>query len=92
MNDPEWADDLHDYEDPDFEDPDFDDEFENEPVDLINCPVCHGEIYEDAEQCPLCGNYITATTAVHWLWWWTAAVLLACLVLGFLMTCRQLPP
>ena len=89
MSHSDWADDLRDDEDPDFDD-EFEDE-EDETIDLISCPVCDGEIYGDVEQCPLCGNYITANTSLRPLWWWTSALVLGALLLGF-TTCQLAVP
>ena len=44
-----------DWEDPDYGDDDYGDDDEPE---LLACPECGGEVYEDAEQCPHCGQYI----------------------------------
>ncbi len=66
------ADDLHDREYPDEDDGDDD------QLDIIQCPQCQRHIYEEAEQCPHCGHYITADTRV-WSgkpWWWIALALL----------------
>jgi len=40
-----------------------DDEFYDEPPDdesleMLPCPECGVEIYEEAEQCPHCGTYV----------------------------------
>lgn len=50
---------LDDYED-------FDDDLthDDEEVDLVECPKCHAEVYEDSVQCPVCGSYITHSTSV----------------------------
>jgi predicted nucleic acid-binding Zn ribbon protein len=45
-------------------DEDLDDEYADVNYDdednvTINCPYCAAEIYEDAEQCPHCGQYIS---------------------------------
>jgi len=39
---------------------DFDDDFS----ETLPCPECGAEVYEDVEQCPVCGSYITRTTRV----------------------------
>lgn len=31
--------------------------------DLISCPYCHASIYEESEQCPRCGKYISIEDA-----------------------------
>lgn len=62
------------------------DEFPDENDDVtetIPCPACGAAIYEDAEQCPYCGTYVTSQTS-PWAgrsWWW---IVLA--VLGLLAT------
>jgi len=42
------------------------------------CPQCGSEIYDDAEQCPVCGDYLLADRNV-WTgrtWWWVVLGLL----------------
>jgi uncharacterized paraquat-inducible protein A len=50
---------LDDYED-------FDDDItrDDEEVDLVECPECGAEVYEDSVQCPVCGSYVTHSTSV----------------------------
>ena len=31
---------------------------DDEESDVIECPACGAEIYEDAPQCPVCENYV----------------------------------
>ena len=38
---------------------DDDDESEIDDDLTIHCPHCLGLVYEDAEQCPHCGNYLS---------------------------------
>lgn len=45
----EWDDELFDEEFPGGDDP---------PVDVVPCPNCGAEVYEEAERCPACGDYI----------------------------------
>jgi uncharacterized paraquat-inducible protein A len=50
--------------------------------DTTPCPYCQADIYEDAVQCPRCGNYISAEDAPSGrkpVWMIVAAVI--CLVL-----------
>jgi hypothetical protein len=47
----------------DFEDPDESDMDEDDDPALVACPFCRGEISEEAEVCPHCGNYICAEDA-----------------------------
>ncbi len=39
------------------------DEWDDETTDTVNCENCGEEVYEDAEQCPYCGWYVTQTTS-----------------------------
>lgn len=43
---------------------DFDDDYpdDDSEVELVRCPKCGAEVYEDAEQCPECGEWITFST------------------------------
>lgn len=56
------------WEDDDWEEP-FD---EDDEPELLPCPACGTEIYEEAERCPSCGEYIVHRTDV-WagkpMWW-----------------------
>lgn len=60
------------YDPDDTYDDDFDDD--ESPVDVIACPQCGAEIYEESVSCPHCGEYITDNS--HPLsgrpWWWIA--------------------
>ena len=63
----------------DLDDREFPDEDDNgDEAEWIQCRECGAEVYEDAVQCPCCGNYITSDTSV-WvgrpLWWIGLAVL-----------------
>lgn len=46
----------------------MDDDFDDWPEDaddetqVVTCPACGAEVYEDAEQCPVCGEWITSST------------------------------
>lgn len=31
--------------------------------DVVTCVYCGSDVYEDAEQCPTCGNYIVPDTS-----------------------------
>ena len=55
----------------------FDDDWPDEDDDedeslVVTCPNCGTQVYEDAEQCPSCGEYIVHGSSV-WsekpLWW-----------------------
>ncbi len=55
-------DDLEDAEYPDF------DEIDDE--ETIPCPYCREPLYEDAERCPSCGQYISSVDAPRRQPWW----------------------
>ena len=40
-----------------------DDEGDDETSQLVGCPSCQEPIFEDAEQCPYCGDYIVHSTS-----------------------------
>lgn len=50
---------------------DYDDE-----DDTVPCPNCGSDIYEDAEQCPICNEYITHGSQLSPHWKMTSATLL----------------
>jgi len=50
----DWDDDSDDFE----EDSEEDFEDEDDSSETIPCPQCGAEIYEDAEACPHCGDYM----------------------------------
>lgn len=44
----------------DLDHDDWDDAPEgDEDDDTVECPHCHRDVYEDAEQCPGCGHYLS---------------------------------
>ena len=51
MTDPEWDDGFEYDEYPDTDDVD--------DPQVLPCPECGTDIYEDSEQCPACGQYVT---------------------------------
>lgn len=67
-------------------DDDWDEEYADDAYDdddesyTVECPECGADVYEDAEQCPSCGQYIIHSS-LNYVWkdrptWW--------IVLGFL--------
>lgn len=51
---------------------------DDEPVDTVPCSNCGADVYEDAEQCPRCGEWITHGTSALTakpLWWQIIGVL-----------------
>lgn len=45
--------------------------------DVVPCPSCGREVYEDAERCPHCGDWITPRAGGPLPWVWVVAALLA---------------
>lgn len=47
------------------DDSDWDDDLgeDDESAELIECPNCSAEIYEDAVRCQICGEYVTHSTS-----------------------------
>ncbi len=59
---------------------DLDDDFD-EDSDETACPACGSPVYEDAEKCPHCGQWITPLSGAErrsrtWLWPILVAVLI----------------
>ena len=82
-----WEDESNQWDDEDdYGDDDEDDE--DEPT--ILCPYCRAEVWEEASQCPKCGEYLSLEDrqARHqWQPRWivlTAAMLLLLILLGYL--------
>ncbi len=77
---------LEDWEMPDPDDVSDDGSFDDVSADdaaleLVPCPRCGNDIYEEAERCNHCGEYITRSTSVlaGQPWWF---VLLAVAGIG----------
>jgi len=51
----EFADDDDHYEPEEWSD--------DESVELVECSHCGAEVYEEAPQCPVCGNYMVVSTS-----------------------------
>ena len=70
-----WDDPSDDLEDREYPDAD---PWEEESTDTIACAACGAEVYEDAVQCPVCGEYMMPETSI-WAgkpsWWITLGVL-----------------
>lgn len=49
-------------EDDDWEGPESD-EFDDDDAELVKCPSCGEEIFEEAQQCPYCGDYVVPSTS-----------------------------
>ena len=52
------------WDEPDDREYPDDDDLDDESTDTIVCRHCGADVYEDADQCPTCGMYITADTRV----------------------------
>lgn len=57
----DFADD--EYAEDDWEAPEPDERDEDE-LDTLPCPACGRQIYEEADVCPFCGEYVTHSTSV----------------------------
>ncbi len=82
-----WDDDPDDVDDQDDEVDFIDDD---ESSETVICPECGADVYEDADQCPVCGRFLIPDTHI-WsgkpIWWIALGVLgiialTAVLVLG----------
>ncbi len=72
-------------------DDDYDtDDYDDDSSETLPCPNCGAEIYEDAERCPCCGEYVVFAGS---LWsgrpaWWIVlgilGILATVVVLGVL--------
>jgi hypothetical protein len=57
-------------DDSDVADGDGDDDADDE-AETLPCPACRKQIYEQAEQCPYCGHYVThRSSALAGRPWW----------------------
>lgn len=65
--------------DDEFDEDEFSEENDDDnSTETVPCPSCGAAIYDDAEQCPYCGQYITADTSPwtgHSFWWILLAVI-----------------
>lgn len=69
-------DDSADLDDREYPDPD---PWEDDSTETIDCPSCGAEVYEDAERCPVCGDYLLRDTTSVWsdkpAWWLLLGIL-----------------
>ncbi|HEX8324288.1 MAG TPA: hypothetical protein VF595_10280 [Tepidisphaeraceae bacterium] len=72
-------------DDPEFPDPSDTDDADDENDVLDPCPNCKKLMYDDAEQCPYCGHYVTEETAPTSHAKWVTVTALICLVVAILM-------
>jgi len=86
----DWDDErpLAEWEYPEGEDSDAIDE-----TPTRECPKCGCDVYDDAEQCPLCGEYFTresaAETSSFPLWVRVTALLILAVFIAVLWQCLQ---
>ncbi len=64
-------------------------EEEDDSSETVECSSCGSQIYEDAERCPLCGDYQVVSTGAfagrpNW-WIWVAGGLLLIFILAFVL-------
>ena len=70
------------------EDPDPSDQDDSDDTDTRSCPFCRKPVYERADVCPHCGNFITfdETAFPRKLWFFLAVVLaLAVVIMAYVM-------
>jgi hypothetical protein len=69
------------YGDPELPEPDTHDGAEA-AVDTVPCPFCQAEVFEDAEWCPHCRNYLFYDDSQQRRqpWWVVAGVVVSLLV------------
>jgi hypothetical protein len=73
---------MNDDEDPDD---DYESDEDEDPTDT--CPYCKKSIYDDAEQCPHCGQYISQEDRPpNQKPWWILAGVAICLYLIYRWT------
>ena len=61
-----------------FQDHDYDELDDNLDTEVVACPECGDKVYEDAEQCPLCGAYIVhqySPWSQRPVWWMVLGLL-----------------
>ena len=64
------------------------DDTEDDDTETLPCPECGADIYEDADQCPVCGMFVVHSTRV-WTGksaWWIALALLGVLAVILTLT------
>lgn len=81
--------DDHDLYDDEAWDDDFDEDqpYDDDEPELLVCPECGADVYEDAEQCPSCGMYISPVAAGggRTVWVTVAAALMVLAILTMVL-------
>ena len=73
-----WRDADDDLDESEFpEEPDDDDDDDGD--ETVPCPYCLRPVYEDAERCPGCGQYLARGDAPARHPWWLVVGVLVCL-------------
>jgi len=68
--------DQFDPEGPGIEDIDLQDE---EGTDVVPCPACGVDVYQSADRCPACGQFVVpgaGATSPGICWWWIVVALI----------------
>ena len=59
---------MTDWQDDDYDEDSCEDGYGIDDLDdetsTIRCPNCGTDVYEEAPQCPMCGEYVTFSTSV----------------------------
>jgi hypothetical protein len=68
-------------------DPEEPDDLDDDETDVAPCPTCGVDIFEDAERCPSCGEYVVQRrNAWHGKpWWWVVLGLAGIMAVLWLM-------
>jgi hypothetical protein len=76
--------------DSELEDSEYPDEDDQDDDETALCPYCQEWVYDDAEHCPHCGNYLSREDAPVRRPWWLVLGVAACLlvVLWWIVTIR----
>jgi len=69
----------HDEDDDDFDNESWDGDDLDVEDDTITCPRCSEPVYEDAERCPSCGQYLSREEGGPRKPWWVVAGVIGCL-------------
>ena len=65
--------------DEDLEDDEYPDEAEEDSDETVPCPYCEELVYDDAERCPSCGQYLSRQDAPTRRPWWVILGVVLCL-------------
>jgi len=72
-----------------FDEPDDewveDDGADDPEAELLVCPSCRGDVHEDTQQCPHCGDWITAVYPASAARRWVLLVVIGMMILSMLI-------